>query len=385
MQVTAQPEQIDTAISSLDMKYAPRVDAFKGFAEAETFGTVNATGKLLTSEEKSEVVETVVSEGLSVNEKAKVFGKVESLGFHFDIANSNGVKGTHSFTFNDFKVMGIIEDGDKKGYGREICVSRDPSTMNFSERSRTAVEIARDTVNAKKIEPGEYPTIIRPQATTELVRYTTDALSGDDFHQNNSAFSDRLGEKLLSDQLVLTEDPLNSEMVIATPFDFEGVKRNRATVIDHGVPKYVFYDLLTASEFLGEKKSNGSAVIPFSEYLWGSVSPLALIIDSGNSNEHEMIEDTQNGLLVQTFWYSNTVNPQKGMITGLTRDGLFKIEHGEISHAVRNMRYTDSYLSFFNEINTISKDRTQVLGDFNGSNLSPTMKLDKLRFIGSSK
>ena len=98
-----------------------------------------------------------------------------------------------------------------------------------------------------------------------------------------------------------------------------------------------------------------------------------------------MIEDTQKGLLVQTFWYSNDVNPQKGVLTGLTRDGLFYIENGEIKHAVRNMRYTDSYLSFFKNIDALSRNRTQVLDEFNGSTLSPTMKLEKLRFIGSSK
>ena len=98
-----------------------------------------------------------------------------------------------------------------------------------------------------------------------------------------------------------------------------------------------------------------------------------------------MIEDTKKGLLVQTLWYSNTVNSKKGIITGLTRDGLYLVENGEIKHAVKNLRYTDTYLSFFKNIDSISKTRQQFVGEYNGSSKTPTLKLDSLKFVSGSK
>ncbi|OLS20769.1 MAG: hypothetical protein HeimC2_35870 [Candidatus Heimdallarchaeota archaeon LC_2] len=378
---------INTTLEKLasSIKRAPEINYFKGFAETSSNKSINSVSKVWDENQRSDVVDEVVNVGSEVDERTKFYGKVETLGFHFSISNSNDISKTHSITYNDFKVMGMLEENGNRGYGREVQAERDFSKIDVSELTKSAAIIATDTLNAKKIEPGEYTSILRPQATAELIRYTLSGLDATAFHQGNSAFTDRLGEQLFSEKLNIREQPYDEDMIFASPIDGQGVERKSMNIIENGVPKFAFYNLLTANEFLEESTSNGFAILPFSDYLWGDADAMTLSVDSGTSSEEEMIEDTQNGLLVQTFWYSNTVNPKKGIITGLTRDGLYLIENGERKHAVKNLRYTDSYLSFFKNIDSIGNKTRQLIGEYNGSNVIPNMKLEKLKFVSGSK
>lgn len=367
------------------IKKAPEISYFKGFANKTSTKTVNAVGPLWNEQERSDVVDQVVNIGSEIDERVNFFGKVETLGFHFSISTSNDISKSHSITYNDFKVMGMIEEGGNRGYGREVRAEREHTKINIAKLTRSATQIAIDTLNAKKVDPGEYPSIVRPQAATELIRYTLFDLDGASFHQGNSAFTDRLGEQLFSEKLNIREQPYNEDMIFASPIDSQGIERITMNLIENGVPKHAFYNLLTANEFLDEDTSNGFAVLPYSEYLWGESDAMALSVDSGDNTEEQMIEDTKKGLLVQTLWYSNTVNAKKGIITGLTRDGLYLVEDGEIKHAVKNLRYTDTYLSFLKNIDSMTKTRRQFVGEYNGSSNTPTIKLDSLKFVSGSK
>jgi predicted Zn-dependent protease len=364
---------------------ASEIPHFKGYAKSSSDKFVNSTGNLWNEDERAEVVDQVVTVGSVIDPRVLFYGKVETLGFHFVLSNSNDINKSHSITYNDFKVMGLLEENKKRGYGREVQSDRDPSKINIDELTQSAAKIAVDTLNASKIDPDEFTTILRPQALAELTRYTLFDLESSSFHQGNSAFSDRLGEQLFSEKLTVSEEPYNEHMIFASPIDSEGVERQSMNIIENGTPKHVFYNLLNSAEFLDEETSNGFAILPFSEYLWGGPDAMAMSVKPGDTSEDQMIEDTKRGLLVQTLWYSNTVNASKGIITGLTRDGLYLIEDGQIKHAVKNLRYTDSYLSFFQNIGAIGKETKQLVGDYNGSNVIPSMKLDKLKFVSGSK
>ncbi|MHA2028672.1 MAG: TldD/PmbA family protein [Candidatus Kariarchaeaceae archaeon] len=281
--------------------------------------------------------------------------------------------------------MGLIEENGNRGYGREVQAARNPEKIDIASLTQSATKIAKNTISAQKVDPDTYATIVRPQALAELIRYTLFDLEGSKYHQGDSAFTDRIGEQIFSKKLTVADDPHNENMIFRSPFDSEGSAREYRKIIDQGTPKEVMYNLLTANEFLDQKASNGFSVLPYSEYLWGGPDAMSLSINNGDSSEKEMIEDTKKGLLVQTFWYGNPVNSKEGIITGLTRDGLFLIEDGEIKGAVKNLRYTDTYLSFFKNIDLISNDTRQLVDDYNGSTVVPTMKLENFKFVSGSK
>ena len=70
--------------------------------------------------------------------------------------------------------------------------------------------------------------------------------------------------------------------------------------------------------------------------------PTALSLQGGNGSVNDLIKATERGLLVTRFWYIRVVNPQTVQVTGLTRDGLFLIENGEVTRPVMNFRFNES-------------------------------------------
>ena len=110
--------------------------------------------------------------------------------------------------------------------------------------------------------------------------------------------------------------------------------------------------------------------------------PLNVLINPGTSSIEEMIEETRNGIFVTRFHYTNPVEPTKAVLTGLTRDGTFRITNGEIAEPIKNLRYTDSMLSALKRIPLIGKElKAEQLGTVT----VPAMKLEKLRFTGTTE
>ncbi len=361
--------------------HAPELPFFQGFIKNQQYSKVDSRGPLLDEDGRAEIVERAVNQASDLIPKAKLFGKVEILDFEFVIANAHDLGAKHGFTYNDFKVLSIVEEDGKRGFGREVIAARDPTTFDIESLVASAVKISRDTLHAKPIEPKEYEVILRPAATEEILAYSLFGLSGPIFHQGNSAYTDKIGEKLLSEKLIIEDRPLDSSSIIASPVDRDGVATKNLTIIDQGIPKVVFHSALTASQFLNDKsQTTGHSTLPYSDYIFFDAFPSALRLKPGDSTEQEMIEETKEGLLVQTFWYSNPVNPKLGVITGLTRDGLYLVKNGEIKHAVKNLRYTDSFLNFLNSVELISKGLRTLIS----SNV-PTIKLSRFKFTGQSK
>jgi len=81
--------------------------------------------------------------------------------------------------------------------------------------------------------------------------------------------------------------------------------------------------------------------------------PLHMKVLEGDKTLDEMIEETDYGLLITRFWYVNTVDPSSFTLTGLTRDGTFLIENGRITKAVKNLRFTQSFMEAFNNIEAL--------------------------------
>lgn len=127
------------------------------------------------------------------------------------------------------------------------------------------------------------------------------------------------------------------------------------------------------------KKSTGHALPPISDFYSERPMPFNLIMNQGDATLEEEIAETKRGIFVTTFHYVNPVEPTKVILMGLTRDGTFLIENGEISKPIVNMRFTDSMLSALKNISMIGKQLEMV-----EATTVPSMKLEKLRFVGVS-
>ena len=140
----------------------------------------------------------------------------------------------------------------------------------------------------------------------------------------------RLGEKLFNERINLYSDPMHPEMP-AVPSTPEGVPATRLSLVRSGVLENLEYSRFWAQERKREP----------------TPGPVNYILESSppGISTGEMIKGMDRGLLISRFWYVRLVDPRTIVLTGLTRDGLWWIEKGAISHPVRNLRFNQSVLA----------------------------------------
>jgi PmbA protein len=151
------------------------------------------------------------------------------------------------------------------------------------------------------------------------------------------------------------------------------------------VAKGVTYDSFTAGR--ESKDSTGHGLIPPNT---DGPIPINLFMQSGESTLKEMIQSVRRGIYITRFHYTNVVEPMKAVITGMTRDGTFWIEEGEIKNPIKNLRFTESILKALFRVKAISKVRKICSsGSFYGNRfmtgtVAPAVQVDGFNFSGVS-
>jgi len=119
-----------------------------------------------------------------------------------------------------------------------------------------------------------------------------------------------------------------------------------------------------------------------------TAGPANLIMEGGRASRDELIGGVERGVLVTRFWYIRTLDPQTIMVTGLTRDGLFLIEKGKVTRAVKNMRWNESPIVAFNNIEAMTAAERVVSGEgIGGAGLSlvcPAARIREFTFSSAS-
>jgi PmbA protein len=172
---------------------------------------------------------------------------------------------------------------------------------------------------------------------------------------------------------------------LQVPFDFEGLPKQKVTFFENGVAKGVTYDSFTAKRE-GKESTGHGLIAPSTE---GPV-PVNLFMEGGRSSLQELISSVRRGIYVTRFHYTNVVEPMKTVITGMTRDGTFLIEEGEIKNPIKNLRFTESVLKALSHVSAISRDRrvcsegTGYSRRFVTGTVAPALKIDGFTFSGVS-
>jgi PmbA protein len=296
------------------------------------------------------------------------------------VVNSLGVEAYQKYS--DFFLHLIGEDGEGSGYAS--FVSRDPDQLDIDSLAQEAMGKASKE-GPIQIEPGEYEVILEPYAVNELISF----LGYLGFHslavqEGRSFFCNEFGKKMVDEKVTIYDDGLDPEG-LQVPFDFEGVPKEKVTFFDEGVAKEVTYDSFTAGR--EGKRSTGHGLIPPNT---AGPIPINLFMKGGESSLEGMIKSVRRGIFVTRFHYTNVVEPMKAVITGMTRDGTFLIEEGEIKRPIKNLRFTESILKALSRVSAISKDRrvcsegTVYSRRFVTGTVVPAIKVDGFNFSGVS-
>jgi PmbA protein len=291
------------------------------------------------------------------------------------IANTRGVFAHHASTNADFQILVAAEDssGREQGSGWQV------SNIPVESLGRLAIEKAQDGKNPRSINSGEYTVVLTPYATEDLLNMLNYyGMGAQAVLEARSWMCDRIGEKVMSNLVDIWDDGVDAAGV-PTPFDFEGVAKRQVKIVEGGVVKGPVFDRITAKK-MGQE-TTGHALPPTMR----SFGPIAtnLFMAAGKSSTEEMIKSTGRGLYVSRFWYTRLVHPRDCVITGMTRDGVFLIENGELAYPVKDLRFTQSYVEALANVEIVSNETRLLMSEFGGqATRVPGLKISKFTFTG---
>ena len=195
---------------------------------------------------------------------------------------------------------------------------------------------ARAGVDATPVEPGSYPVVLEPAAATDVVGgLVSGTFNGKSVVDGTSGV--RLGSQQFDPAVTLVDDPLAG---VGLPFDSEGTPTGRTELVRDGVPVGLTTDRRVAAALSRTSSGHASDV----STTWGPVAgDPALAAGTGGSVD-DLVAGLDRGLLVSDFWYTRVVDPKRSVWTGLTRNGVWLVEDGQVVAPVSTLRFTQSYL-----------------------------------------
>lgn len=289
------------------------------------------------------------------------------------LANSRGT--VQSFDGTDCAISVKQNARDSSGYAERFAT--DVADLDGERPATIAARKATQSAGPLPVEPGEWTVILEPPAFGEFIAYIADHFSARAYHEGSSFFSGRLGTTFAGDNVTMFDDvvhPLNPGM----PFDFEGTPTRRVTLFDRGVAANVVTDAAWAAR-LGRANTGHALPAP------NAHGPAAqhLVVQPGPKPLDQLIAETHRGLLVSRLWYVRTVDQRLTTLTGMTRDGTFLIDGGELGRGVRNMRFNHSILEALRNAE-FSRDLVRT-GNYHYSMVVPAVKIAGFRFSSTTE
>ncbi|HKG44010.1 MAG TPA: metallopeptidase TldD-related protein [Gaiellaceae bacterium] len=216
-----------------------------------------------------------------------------------------------------------------------------------------AAEKAKLTRGAVELEPGSYPAVLEPPAFAELLAYFGfDAFGALGLVEERSYAFGKVGRQVFDERFSLADDALDSRG-LPKAFDFEGTAKQRVELVRDGVLTDVVWDRGTARR--AGRESTGHAP-PSSLRSWGPLA-FALSVGGGEADSAEHLAETiGDGIYVTRLHYLSVVDPREGIVTGMTRDGTFRIRGGRIADPLVNLRFTVSVPQLLAELPGLTRE-----------------------------
>jgi PmbA protein len=292
----------------------------------------------------------------------------------YGLFNSRGLSAFHEETLAEFSVTMLGRDGS--GWAKKT--SPYWPEVEPPELAERAAQKALLSKNPQDIEPGKYPVILEPAAVLDLLGFLVLDFGGLAVHEQRSCLTGRVGEKVFGDNISLRDDVFHPSQTGA-PFDGEGIPRHRVSIVKRGVVKSLVYARQTAQK-LGKQPTGHGFPLP-NEY---GEAPLNIVMEGERSSLEDMVKTTPKGLLVTRFWYIREVDPYQKILTGMTRDGTFWIEDGQLRHGVKNLRFNQSMVEMLRQVEMLGQPQ-RTAGEESFEMVVPAMKIREFNFSSLTK
>jgi PmbA protein len=329
-----------------------------------------------TPEKRAEGVAAICA--MSQENSLKAAGAFSTAADELMVANSLGVSAYHCSTVAH--IVTVIMGETSSGYAS--ADSTDVSKLDPEALGQVAVDKALRGRNPAEIEPGSYTVILEEAAVADMLD-TLSYLGGDalSVQEGRSFMNDRFDQKITGENITIWDDG-HDPRGLMLPFDYEGVPKQRVALIEKGIAKAVVYDSFTAGREPGKLSTGHSMPAP---NIWGP-APVNLFMAPGQATKEQMLASTERGIWVTRFHYTNPVHPIKTVITGMTRDGTFLIEDGQITRSLKNLRFTQSILEAFSQVEMLGSELKMIKAEWeNFATCAPAAKIHDFRFTGTTE
>jgi predicted Zn-dependent protease len=194
------------------------------------------------------------------------------------------------------------------------------------------------------LEAGRYDTILPPTAVADLMIYAYWVAGARTAWEGQSVYSrrptgTRIGEQIVRPEATLYSDPAYGGLQ-CSPFTVASASSNETSVFDNGL-ELGRTDWIRRGYLTALRQTRHTAEMT-KEPVTPAVDNLVLEVDGATGSVEELAAGTERGLLATCMWYIREVDPQTLLLTGLTRDGVYLVEGGEITAAVNNFRWNES-------------------------------------------
>lgn len=287
------------------------------------------------------------------------------------LGNTQGIR--RYFALDTVYFSTVVTSGGSSGYHE--METQEASQMDVAGGFSTAQDKAIKGKNPVLLRPGRYTVILEPLAVSSLITFMAYAgFSARSIQQGQSFLMNKKGSQVFHDRISIYDD-YRQEGTYGIPFDLEGVQKRRVHIIEQGVAQDLLYDLRSAAK--DGVSSTGHSI---GKPLMGGF-PINLYMAPGEKSIPEMVAQTKKGILITRFHYMNIVNPRQLLFTGLTRDGTFLIEDGQIKGGIKDLRFTESLLQAFNRVQAVGKTLHKT-PQFFGVNHVPALQINDFTFTG---
>ncbi|HMS83306.1 MAG TPA: metallopeptidase TldD-related protein [Nitrospira sp.] len=293
-------------------------------------------------------------------------GAVSSSMTAVGVAADNGLFGYEQQGAARFSLT--VQAGDTTGWS--AAAHRSIDHLRVQERTLAAIRKAKCGREVQDLPAGTYPVILEPAAVAGLWAWLLWSLDAKSYAKGVSPFAGKLGHLVVDERISLRNSPDHPDL-LGDGFTREGLPSFASIWIAQGRLQQLAYDRFTA-------KVDGVDPIPTLD------APVLSVDGFPVASIQDLVKNVERAILVTNFWYIRPVNDRSLLLTGMTRDGTFLVEKGEIVSAVKHFRFHESPLAAFQQVEAWTHPMEAVNSE-TGKMLVPAMTLPRFHFSSATR
>lgn len=287
------------------------------------------------------------------------------------VVSSRGVRAYHAGTFAGLIIT--TRSGTSAGWAKGGAWRL--AQIDYPALAREAADKAVRGRDPQPVTPGEYTVVLDHYAVDDILEaLSLYSMGAQAVQEGRSWMCGIQGSRAMSDSVSIWDDGASLDGW-PMPFDAEGVPRRRVELVKNGVVNSPVHNAYTAAQ--DGVESTGHQV-----YFTGPPIASNLFMQPGDKTVEQLIASTERGLYITRFFYTRLSHNRGCVMTGMTRDGTFLIEDGEIRHPVKDLRFTQSYVDALNGVEGVGNEAKLVLNEVGFATRVPALKLGSFNFTG---